>query len=387
MRIHILYLEGESMIKGVKIRLKPNKEQEILMFKSAGISRFTYNWALVRWNEVYKNGEKSNKAKIRKEFNQLKKDKEYEWLKEVSAQVSQYAFEDLQAAYKNFFEGKAKKPQFKSKKKSKTSFYARYDALKFQGDTINIEKIGKVKYSSDYDIPKRPKYNNPRVSYDGKYWYLGFGFEYEITKTNLTDLSIGIDVGIKDLAICSNLDKPIKNINKSAKVRRLKKKLKRLQRQVSRKYEMNKQGQKFIKTKNIIKLEKKIKLVHRKLSNIRLNHIHQATNVIAKTKPSRVVMETLNITGMMKNKHLSKAIQEQKLYEFKRQVQYKCKFNGIEFVEADRFYPSSKMCSCCGSLKKDLKLSERVYNCTKCGYKEDRDKNASINLAKYKLVV
>jgi putative transposase len=109
--------------------------------------------------------------------------------------------------------------------------------------------------------------------------------------------------------------------------------------------------------------------------------------MIVKTKPSRVVMETLNITGMMKNKHLAKAIQEQKLYEFKRQLQYKCKFNGIEFVEADRFYPSSKMCSCCGSIKKDLKLSKRVYNCTECGYKEDRDKNASINLAKYKLVV
>jgi putative transposase len=387
MRMHILYLEGESMIKSIKIRLKPNKEQEVLMFKSAGISRFTYNWALARWNEIYKNGEKPNKVKIRKEFNYLKKDKEYEWLKEVSAQVSQYAFEDLQTAYKNFFEGKAKKPQFKSKKRSKTCFYARYDALKFQEDTVKIEKIGKVKYYSDYGIPNQPKYNNPRISYDGKYWYLSFGFEHEIIRPTLTNESIGIDVGIIALAICSNLDKPIKNINKSTKVRRLKKKLKRLQRQVSRKYEMNKQGQKFIKTKNIIKLEKKIKLVHRKLRNIRLNHIHQATNVIVKTKPSRVVMETLNITGMMKNKHLAKAIQEQKLYEFKRQLQYKCKFNGIEFVEADRFYPSSKMCSCCESIKKDLKLSERVYHCTKCGYKEDRDKNASINLAKYKLVV
>lgn len=369
------------------MRLKPTKEQEILMFKSAGISRFTYNWALARWEEIYKSGGKPNKVTIRKEFNQLKKDEKYIWLKEVSAQVSQYAFEDLAAAYNNFFEGRAAKPQFKSKKKSKINFYARYDAIKFRDDTVNIEKIGKVKYVSNYQIPKLPKYNNPRVSYDGRYWYLSLGFEHEAGKDNLNNLSIGIDVGIKDLAVCSHLDKPIKNINKTLKVRRLKRKLKRLQRQVSRKYEMNKQGDIFIKTRNIIKLEKKIKLVYRKINNIRLNHIHQATNRIVKAKPSRVVMEILNITGMMKNKHLAKAIQEQKLYEFKRQVQYKCEFSGIEFVEADKFYPSSKMCSHCGSIKKDLKLSDRIYSCTQCGYIEDRDKNASINLAKYKLVV
>ena len=180
------------------------------------------------------------------------------------------------------------------------------------------------------------------------------------------------------------LDKPIKNINKTKRVKRLKKRLKRLQRQVSRKYEANKQGNKFVKTNNIIKLEKRIKLLHRKLSNIRNNHIHQATNKIIKLKPYRVVMEDLNVKGMMKNKHLSKAIQEQGFYEFIRQMKYKCEFNGIQFIQADRYFPSSKLCSCCGKIKHDLKLKDRIYKCD-CGNIIDRDLNASINLSNYGL--
>jgi putative transposase len=147
---------------------------------------------------------------------------------------------------------------------------------------------------------------------------------------------------------------------------------------------MNRVGKKYVKTNNIIKFEKKVKLLDRKLANIRTNHLHQTTNTIVKTKPSIVVMETLNIKGMMKNRHLSKAIQNQKLYEFKKQMQYKCEFNGIAFVEADKWYPSSKMCSCCGEINKDLKLKDRVFKC-KCGFSLDRDKNASINLSRYKL--
>ena len=188
---------------------------------------------------------------------------------------------------------------------------------------------------------------------------------------------------MKDLAICSN-GMTFKNINKTKEVKRLKKVLKRKQRQCSRKYEQNKKGKEYVKTNNIIKLEKEIRLLHRRLTNIRSNHIHQATNKIVKTKPSRVVMETLNIKGMMKNRHLLKAIAEQCLYEFKRQIQYKCEKYGIEFVEADKWFPSSKTCSCCGAIKKDLKLKDRVYQCS-CGLKIDRDLNASINLSRYKL--
>ena len=375
------------MIKSIKIRLSPTKEQEELMFQSVGIARFAYNWGLSKWEEMYKEGIKPSKAKIRKEFNNsIRKNDDFKWLYNVSGQITAQAFADLEDAYKNFFDGLAQRPKFKNKKKSKKSFYVRYDAIKFSNNRVNIEKIGKVKYSSNYKIPKLDKYTNPRCHFDGKYWYLTLGFEHGESQASLNeDLSIGIDLGISHLAIVNHLDKPIKNINKSKEVRRLKKKLKRLQRQVSRKYEMNKKGSKFVKTNNIIKLEKQIKLVHRRLNNIRNNHIHQATSKIIKLNPYRVVMEDLNVSGMMKNKHLAEKIAEQKFYEFKRQMKYKCQFNKIEFFEADRWYPSSKACSCCKNIKKDLKLSDRTYNCNECGLVIDRDKNASINLGNYKL--
>ena len=375
------------MIKSIKIRLSPTKEQEELMFQSVGIARFAYNWGLSKWEEMYKEGIKPSKTKIRKEFNNsIRKNDDFKWLYNVSGQITAQAFADLEDAYKNFFDGLAQRPKFKNKKKSKKSFYVRYDAIKFSNNRVNIEKIGKVKYSSNYKIPKLDKYTNPRCHFDGKYWYLTFGFEHGESQASLNeDLSIGIDLGISHLAIVNHLDKPIKNINKSKEVRRLKKKLKRLQRQVSRKYEMNKKGSKFVKTNNIIKLERQIKLVHRRLNNIRNNHIHQATSKIIKLNPYRVVMEDLNVSGMMKNKHLAEKIAEQKFYEFKRQMKYKCQFNKIEFALADRWYPSSKACSCCKNIKKDLKLSDRTYICNECGLVIDRDKNASINLGNYKL--
>jgi len=375
------------MIKGVKIRLFPTKEQEILMFKSCGAARFAYNWGLAKWEEEYKQGLKPSKLSLKKEFNNsIKKDKNYSWLYEVSGQITVKAFEDLNRAYDRFFKGITKYPKFKTKKKSRKSFYVRYDRIKFNDNKVNIEKIGKVKYKTNYDIPILSKYNNPRCSYDGKYWYLTFGYEQSENKAELNkDLSIGIDLGVKDLAVASCLDKPVKNINKSVRVRKLKKKLKRLQRQLSRKYEANKSGNMYVKTQNIIRLEKTIKLIHRKLINIRNNHIHQATSSIIKLRPYRVVMEDLNISGLMKNKHLSEKIAEQKFYEFIRQMRYKCEFNDIEFIQADRFYPSSKLCSCCGSKKENLKLRDRIYDCDKCGFTIDRDKNASINLGKYKL--
>lgn len=374
------------MIKSVKIRLLPTKEQELLMLKSIGCSRFAYNWALNRANEMYQNGDKYSMANIRKEFTQLKKQEDFKWLNEVSNTMMVESMRNLDKAFKSFFKKKSGYPKFKSKRKSSKSFYARHDALYFKDGVCNIEKIGKVKFKTNYDIPNC-KYSNPYCSYDGKYWYLSFGFEVEENQTTLNkDLSIGIDLGVKDLATINVLDKPIVNINKTKKVRRLKKKLKRLQRQISRKYEANKNGNKFVKTNNIVKLEKQIKLLHRKLSNIRNNHIHQATNRVIKLKPYRVVMEDLNVGGMMKNKHLAKAIQEQCFYEFIRQMKYKCEFNGIDFVQVDRWYPSSKTCSCCGSIKQDLKLKDRTYKCNDCGLEIDRDKNASINLGNYGLV-
>ena len=373
------------MKKSLKIRLLPTKGQEILMLKSIGCSRFVYNWALSKCNELYKQGIKYSMSDIRKQFTQLKKEEDFKWLNEVSNTTMVESMRNLDKAFKSFFKKQDKYPKFKSKKKSKQSFYVRYDNLYFKDNVCNIEKMGKVKFKTNYDIPNC-KYSNPYCSFNGKYWCLSFGIEVDENQVDLNkDLSVGIDLGIKDLAVVNVIEKPIKNINKTKTVRKLKKRLKRLQRQVSRKYEANKQGNNFIKTNNIIKLENKVKLLHRKLSNIRNNHIHQATNKIIKFYPYRIVMEDLNISGMMKNKHLSKAIVEQCFYEFIRQMKYKCKFNGIEFIQVDRFYPSSKTCSCCGNIKNDLKLKDRIYKCDKCGLVIDRDKNASINLGNYEL--
>ena len=221
------------MIKSVKIRLLPNKKQEILMFKSIGCSRFAYNWALNRCNELYQQGVKYNMSNIRKEFTQLKKQDEFKWLNEVSNKVMVESMRNLDSAFKRFFKTKEGYPKFKTKRKSRQSFYVRYDRLYFLDDICNIEKIGKVKFRTNYDIPKGRnicKFSNPYCSFDGKYWYLSFSFEVEENQTTLNkDLSIGIDLGIKDLAVVNVLDKPIKNINKYKKVRELKKKLKILQ--------------------------------------------------------------------------------------------------------------------------------------------------------------
>ena len=371
------------MKKSIKIRLLPTEEQEVLMLKSSGCSRFAYNWALNKCNEKYNNNEKYSIANIRKEFTKLKKEEKFKWLNEVSSKVTQESIKNLDKAFKSFFNKQSKYPKFKTKRKSKQSFYVRCDSLYFTDDMCNIEKIGKVRFKTNYIIPKDCKYSNPYCSYNGRCWVLTFGIEVEENQTALNeDLSIGIDLGVKDLATCSNGD-VFKNINKTKRIKNLKSKLKHLQRSISRKYEDNKQGSKFVKTNNIIKLEKQVKKIYRKLANIINNHIHQTTNKIIKYYPYRIVMEDLNVSGMMKNKHLSKAIAEQGFYEFMRQIKYKCEFNGIEFIQVDRFYPSSKTCSCCGSIKKDLKLKDREYKCDKCGLKIDRDYNASINLSNY----
>jgi putative transposase len=370
------------MILAKKIRLYPTEEQKQKMWQSVGTARYIYNWTLSKQEENYKNGGKFIVDNIlRKEITKLKQD-ELSWLKEVSNNVAKQAVKDCCKAYKNFFNGFSNKPKFKSRKKSKPSFYNDPFKLKAKEKLVLIEKIGWIKTKEQ--IPIGVKYTNPRVSYDNKYWYLSVGIEIEQPNIQLTNESLGIDVGVKYLAVCSNGD-VFKNINKTKEVRRLKKSLKRKQKQISKKYELNKKGKEYVKTKNIIKLEKQIQQTHRRLANIRNNYLHQTTTSIVKTKPYRVVIEDLAVSNMMKNKHLSDAIRKQGFYEFRRQLEYKCNFRGIKLVVADRFYPSSKICSQCGEIKKDLKLSDRVYKCS-CGLVIDRDLNASINLSKYKLV-
>ena len=389
------------MIKSLKIRLIPNKTQEKLLYKSSNISRFVYNWAINMQQENYKNGGKFiSDNDLRKLITQLKKD-ELKFLNEVSNNVAKQAVKDCCGAFKKFFEIqkrgekytketliRCKKqnrkpelkdlngyPKFKSKKKNKLSFYNDNCKLKFKENKVLIEKVGWIKCNEQLT---NQKFYNPRISHDGKYWYLSVGIDIKISKEGLTGEIIGIDLGIKDLAIVST-NKVYKNINKAKNVKSLKKKLKRLQKQVSRKYNMNKEGIRYQKTANIVKLEKKIRLLYRKLSNIRNNHLHQVTTEIVKTKPSQIQIEDLNIKGMMKNKHLSKAIQEQCLSTFVNYLTYKCEFYGITLVKIPRFYPSSKRCNHCGNIKSDLKLSDRMYKC-QCGYIEDRDLNASYNI-------
>ena len=366
-----------------KVRLRPTKEQENKLYQSAGTARFIYNWALARQQENYKQGNKFlSDSVLRKEITQLKKTDEFKWLNEVSNNVPKQAVKDACNAYKIFFKGQAKFPKFKSKKKSRPSFYNDTSKIKVKGNKVLLQKIGWLKTSEQ--LPSDTKYYNPRITFDGKYWYISVSVENEHIKQELTDKSLGIDLGIKELAVCSN-GAVFKNINKSNTIRKKEKRLCRLQRKVSRKYQMNKRGGKFVKTCNIIKIEKEIRLLQRTLSNIRKNHLHQTTTSIVKTKPRRIVIEDLNVQGMMKNRHLAKAIQKQGFYEFRRQLTYKCEWYGIELVVADRYYPSSKTCNSCGNIKKDLKLSDRLYSC-ECGYTVDRDLNASMNLAKYQLV-
>lgn len=373
------------MMLAKKVRLYPTREQEQKLWQSAGTARFIYNWTLNKQEENHKNGKKFiSDSDLRKEITKIKKS-ELKWLNDVSCDIPKQAIKDACKAYIRFFKGKAKKPKFKSRKKSTPSFYNDSVALKAkENNLVLIKKIGWIK--TNEQIPIGVKYLNPRITYDGKYWYLSVSIENkELKKDKLTDVSLGVDLGIKNLAICSN-GSVYKNINKTRTVKKLEKKLKRLQKQVSKKYEKNKKGKEYVKTNNIIKLEKKIKLVYRKLANIRKNHLHQTTTSIVKTKPYKIVVEDLNVSGMMKNKHLARHIQNQCFYEFTRQLEYKCELKGIEFVKADRFYPSSKTCSKCGYIKKDLKLKDRNYICPKCGLVIDRDYNASLNLANYKLV-
>lgn len=374
------------MITSIKIRLEPNNRQNSKMIGSAGVARWTYNWVIARQEENYKNGGKFlSDSELRKELTQLKKTEEFNWLNKYSNNITKQAVKDGCDAYKKFFKKLSDKPKFKSRRKSKPAFYQDTEKTKFSDTHVRLEKIGWVRLSEKEKISPNTKITNPRVTYDGLHWYISVGIEVPDEEVELTGESIGIDMGLKDLAIVSNIEKPYGNINKTKRIKKLEKRLRRLQRKVSRKYLKNKKGGSYSKTSNIIKTEKEIIKVHRKLDNIRTDYRHKITNEIVKTKPSRIVMESLNVVGMMKNKHLSKAIQKQGFYEFKAMIAYKSKRQGTVFVEADKWYPSSKICSCCGYKKPKLSLSERTYKCESCGAEIDRDKNASINLSRYKV--
>ena len=382
------------MIKSFKVMLIPNNKQRTRLFQFAGSARFAYNWALKKEITAFKNEEKFiSHYDLRKEFTLLRNSAEYSWLKKISNNVTKQAIIDLDTAYKKFFQKKASYPKFKSKRKGDFSFYQDTAKIKITETHVKLEsivlskrknrqKINWIKLAEVGRIPVRVKYKNPRISFDGLNWWFSISVEFETEKTteNLND-SLGIDLGIKDLAVCSD-GTIYPNINRTKKVRKLKKKVRRLQRSISRKYFKNKEGESYQKTSNIIKSERLLLKLHHRLKNIRQNYRHQITTAIINRKPRLIVIEDLNVMGMMRNKHLSKAVQEQGFYELRRQIEYKAQWSGIKIIIADRFYPSSKTCIKCGRIKKELKLSERIYRC-ECGNEIDRDLQAAINLKRY----
>ena len=373
--------------------LLPNNKQKTKLFQYANTARFAYNWALGREQENYKNGGKFiSDGDLRKEFTQLKKTDDYAWLNNVSNNVTKQAIKDACEAYRDFFKGYTKFPRFKSKKYSVPKFYQDNVKIQFADTHVKVEgfatskkknkqKLNWIRLAEYGRIPTDCKYCNPRIKYDGINWYITVGIECENSTILSSNEGIGIDLGIKDLAICSDEHK-YQNINKSQKVKKLEKRKCRLQRSISRKYDKNKKGGSYCKTSNIIKGEKELLKLNHRLTNIRQNYLHQTTSEIVKREPSFICIEDLNVSGMMKNRHLSKAVQQQCFGEFRRQIEYKSAWNNIKVIIADRFFPSSKLCSCCGNIKKDLKLSDRVYKC-ECGNVIDRDYQAALNLKRY----
>ena len=383
-------------MKSIRVRLHPNNKQLTKLFQYAGCSRFAYNWAIAREKENYKLGNKFlSNNELRKEFTQLKKQENYKWLNNISNNVPKQAIKDACDSYERFFKGQSNYPKFKSKRRSRVAFYQDNVKIRFTNTHVKVEgftmsgkrnkqKLNWIKLCEKKKIPTDCKYMNPRFTYDGLYWYVSVSIEVDDDTENTTlpsNEGVGIDLGIKDLAICSDKN-TYKNINKTQRVKKLEKKKRRLQRSVSRKYNKNKKGGNYCKTSNIIKREKELLKVIKRLTNIRRNHLHQITSEIIKRKPSFICIEDLNVSGMMKNRHLSKAVQQQGFYEFRRQIEYKSAWNNIPVIIADRFFPSSKLCSCCGEIKKDLKLSDRIYKCD-CGNVIDRDYQASLNLKQY----
>ena len=375
--------------------LCPNNKQQTKLYQNAGVARFIYNWTLSYQQKNYESGEKFlSDHELRKILTQLKQTDEFRWLNNYSNNVAKQAVKDACDAYRKFFNGLSSFPRFKSKKKSKPSFYVDTAKIKITATHVKLEKLTDsrkmnrqklnwVRLAEHDRIPVGVSYNNPRVTFDGLHWWLSVGVECPEPQELPSGEGVGIDIGIKDLAVCSD-GNIYTNINKTRKLKKLRKCQRRQQRRVSRKYLKNKKGESYCKTHNIRKAEYQLLKLNRRLTNIRHNYLHQTTSEITNRKPMFVILEDLNVSGMMKNHHLAKAVQEQGFYEFYRQMEYKCRWKNIAFITADRYYPSSKMCCICGHIKQDLKLSERTYVCPICGNSIDRDFQASVNLKRYR---
>lgn len=381
------------MLKSYKTEIKPTEKQKQQIHKTIGTCRFLYNFYLSHNKEVY---EKEKRFISGMDFSKwlnnayLKENPDYAWINDVSSKSIKQSIMNADRAFKRFFKGQACFPKFKKKGKREAKMhFVRTDAktlIKCERHRIKIPTLGWVKLKEKGYLPSHTNTSAIKrgtVSYQAGRYYVSILVEQpEKEKVLLGNEGIGIDLGIKELAVVSNGIKK-KNINKTARIKKLEKQLKREQRCLSRKYESlkkrntKKEGE--TTRQNIQKQILKVQKLYHRIDNIRTDYINQCVSEIVKTKPSYIAIEDLNVSGMMKNKHLSKAIASQKFYELRTKLEAKCKEYGIELRVIDRWYPSSKLCHECGSIKKDLKLSNREYVC-ECGYRADRDYNASLNL-------
>ena len=375
------------MLKNFKTEIDPTEEQKVKIRKTIGTCRFIYNFYLAHNKELHENGKtvmSSHQFRVWLNNEYLPDHPEYAWIKEAYSKAVTQSVNHGQTAFTRFFKHQSGFPKFKKKGKSDVKMYFVKNNPKdcrCERHRINIPSLGWVRIKEKGYIPTTKDgyvIKSGSVSMKADRFYASVLIEIPDNKT--TDIyseGIGIDLGLKDFAILSN-GKKYKNINKSARLKKLEKQLIREQRCFSRKYENLKKGESTQKA-NIQKQRLKVQKLHHRIDNIRTDHINKTIAEIVKTKPSYITIEDLNVSGMMKNRHLSKAVASQKFYEFRTKLKVKCDDNGIELRIADRFYPSSRICHCCGSAKKDLKLSDRIYKCS-CGYVEDRDLNASLNL-------
>ena len=386
-----------KLLKSYKTEINPSLEQKQKIHQTIGVCRFVYNFYLAENQKQYKETKKFVSANtfskwLNNEF--IPNNEYYNWIKEVSSKSVKKSLINAERAYKNFFKGQTKFPKFKQKKNNDVKMYfVKTDAkaiIHCERHKIKIPTLGWIKLKEKGYIPTNPDTHTIKsgtVSYRaGRYYVSVLVEEKETEKPQLNDNGIGIDLGLKDFAILSN-GKTYKNINKTQKIRKLEKSLKRQQRKLSGKYEHGKQNKNSCKEKggtvtqpNINKQVLKVQKLHQRINNIRTDYINKVVSEIAKTKPSYITIEDLNVSGMMNNRHLSKSVKDQEFFEFRTKLTAKCKQYGIELRIADKFYPSSKTCHKCGHKKSDLKLSDRVYLCPVCGYNEDRDYNAALNL-------
>ena len=389
----------KKLKRAYKIEINPTDEQKSKIHRTIGVSRFIYNFYIAYNKEIYeREGKFVSGIDFSKWLNNeyIPNNQEMKWIKEVSSKATKQAIMNGDKAFRDFFKKAKGFPRFKKKKNQDVKAYFPKNNKTdwtLERHRVKIPTLGWVRLKEFGYIPINSIVKSGTVSQKADRYYVSILVEetdIEISNGNIgikifnhNSEGLGIDLGIKEFAVCSDGIK-FKNINKTSIVKKIEKKLKREQRKLSRKYESLKTRNKNIRegratSQNIQKQVIKVQKLHQRLRNIRTDYINKTVFSIVKQKPSYITIEDLAVSNMMKNKHLSKAIASQKFFEFKVKLMSKCKKNNIELRIVDRFYPSSKTCSKCGEIKKDLKLSDRIYKCD-CGFTIDRDLNASINL-------